>query len=124
MINSKDSEPDPGQLWTLRIRFPDPNPAPSTLFNYKTVLDLTSRLSSMHHSAFSSEIRANLPPPPPPPPAPHPYHHLPEIVHAIPRNNISDFLTKIAHGEKLDIQVRTRLKDAFDFRSKLRVFPY
>jgi hypothetical protein len=63
----------------------------------------------MHHSAFSSEIRANLPPPPP---APHPlpYHHLPEIVHAIPRNNISDFLTKIAHGEKLDIQVRTQLK--------------
>ena len=54
----------------------------------------------MHHSAFSNEIRQNLPPPPPPPP-PNPY--VAEI-HNIPRNNISDFLTKIAHGEKLDIQ--------------------
>ena len=52
----------------------------------------------MHPSAFSNEIRQNLPPPPPPP---NPY--VAEI-HNIPRNNISDFLTKIAHGEKLDIQ--------------------
>jgi hypothetical protein len=50
-------------------------------------------------SAFSNEIRQNLPPPPPPPPNPY----VAEI-HNIPRSNISDFLTKIAHGEKLDIQ--------------------
>jgi hypothetical protein len=56
----------------------------------------------MHPSAFSNEIRQNLPPPPPPPPPP-PNPYVSEIQH-IPRNNISDFLTKIAHGEKLDIQ--------------------